>query len=243
MRKKAYALSVLAAVFSLQVAATAQAASWMDVFQAVATQDPSAAKLAQYIAASRDMAGDEATVKAAVVQKVLEKAGVTGGAAGVPVVSVDDVRAAVRDAVRQQIQQQATAQLAPYEDRLTALRTLLSQTGLLPQAARDNNALPGAPANYRRVLNMTATAYAPGVHDNGRWGDLTYMGGKVHKGVAAVDPNVIPMGSRLWVEGYGYAIAADQGSAIKGNRIDLAFDDLQTALDYGIQNVKVYVLN
>jgi 3D (Asp-Asp-Asp) domain-containing protein len=44
------------------------------------------------------------------------------------------------------------------------------------------------------------------------------------------------------VEGYGYAVAEDQGSAIKGNRIDLAYNDFKTATDYGIQNVKVYIL-
>ena len=68
------------------------------------------------------------------------------------------------------------------------------------------------------------------------------MGGKVRKGVAAVDPTVIPMGTKLWIEGYGEAIAEDQGSAIKGNRIDLAFNNRSEALDYGIQPVKVYVL-
>ena len=90
---------------------------------------------------------------------------------------------------------------------------------------------------------MTATAYAPGPLDNGKWNNLTYMGGTVQHGVAAVDPRVIPMGTKLWVEGYGEAIAEDQGSAIKGNRIDLAFDKRNDALDYGIQNVKIYVLN
>jgi len=89
---------------------------------------------------------------------------------------------------------------------------------------------------------MTATAYAPGALDNGKWGNLTYMGGKVRKGVAAVDPDVIPMGTRLWIEGYGEAVAEDQGSAIQGNRIDLAFNNRSEALNYGIQRVKAYVL-
>ncbi|MDD4600596.1 MAG: 3D domain-containing protein, partial [Negativicutes bacterium] len=84
---------------------------------------------------------------------------------------------------------------------------------------------------------------APGPLDNGKWNNLTYVGGIVQKGVVAVDPKIIPMGTKLWVEGYGQAVAEDQGSAIKGNRIDLAFNDRQEAIDYGIQNVKVYVLN
>ncbi|MBP8819787.1 MAG: hypothetical protein KBG91_05085 [Syntrophomonadaceae bacterium] len=47
------------------------------------------------------------------------------------------------------------------------------------------------------------------------------------------------MGSRLYIEGYGDAIAADQGNAIKGNRIDLCFSTHQQALNWGIKTVKV----
>lgn len=243
-------LPVLVVVFSLNMTATAHAATWQDVLQAAAS-DASVAKLAQYVANGQDAAGYDAAAKAALTQKILEKAGVSGGiGAGVPMVSVDQFRTAVQETMQQQVQQQlqqqvqnVSARLGPYQDRLTSLQALLQQTGLLPLSLHDSNNLTGAPQNYKRELNMTATAYAPGAHDNGHWGDLTYTGGRVQKGVAAVDPDVIPMGSKLWVEGYGYATAIDQGSAIKGNRIDLAFDDLTAAENYGIKNVKVYVLN
>ena len=66
--------------------------------------------------------------------------------------------------------------------------------------------------------------------------------------VIAVDPNVIPLNSKVYVEGlygawdYGYAIAADTGSAIKDLKIDLYMDTHEEALQWGRKNVKVYVL-
>ncbi len=61
--------------------------------------------------------------------------------------------------------------------------------------------------------------------------------------VIAVDPNVIPLGSKVYVEGYGYAIAGDTGGAIKGNKIDLFMANRSAALAFGRQQVKVTVLN
>lgn len=72
------------------------------------------------------------------------------------------------------------------------------------------------------------------------------MGTTVRPGVIAVDPAVIPLGSRVYIEypdGTGsYAVAEDTGGAIKGNRIDIAMSSVDAAYDFGIQNVKVYVL-
>ncbi|MFD4930004.1 LysM peptidoglycan-binding domain-containing protein [Peribacillus butanolivorans] len=61
--------------------------------------------------------------------------------------------------------------------------------------------------------------------------------------VVAVDPSVIPLGSKVYVEGYGYATAEDTGSAIKGNRIDIFIPNEQDALNWGVKNVKIQVLN
>jgi len=60
--------------------------------------------------------------------------------------------------------------------------------------------------------------------------------------VIAVDPSVIPLGSKVYVEGYGYAIAGDTGSAIKGNKIDVFFPDKSSAYRWGVKRVKVRVL-
>lgn len=61
--------------------------------------------------------------------------------------------------------------------------------------------------------------------------------------VIAVDPNVIPLGSKVWVEGYGYAVAGDTGGAIKGNKIDLFVANQSDALAFGRKQVKIKVLN
>ena len=91
---------------------------------------------------------------------------------------------------------------------------------------------------------MVATAYDPCYQCNyPYYGAPSYIGLPLAKGIIAVDPNVIPMGSRLYVEGYGEGIAADQGGAIKGNRIDLCFATHQLALDFGMKTVKVTILD
>ncbi|MDH7495763.1 MAG: G5 domain-containing protein [Bacillota bacterium] len=96
---------------------------------------------------------------------------------------------------------------------------------------------------YRNCYTMLATAYEPGPRSCGKSADgYTAIGMKAEPGVVAVDPRVIPLRTRLYVEGYGPAIAADVGGAIKGNRIDLLFSTVEEALRYGKRWVKVYVL-
>jgi len=89
------------------------------------------------------------------------------------------------------------------------------------------------------VLSMDATAYTPGYD----CGSVTATGVPAGYGVVAVDPGVIPLGSKLYIEGYGYAIAADTGGAIWGNRIDLCFDTYGEALSYGRRSATVYILD
>lgn len=59
----------------------------------------------------------------------------------------------------------------------------------------------------------------------------------------SVDPKVIPLGTKVHVEGYGEAIAADTGSAIKGNKIDVFMPSKSKALNWGVKTVKVKVYN
>ena len=89
------------------------------------------------------------------------------------------------------------------------------------------------------AMKMVATAYVP--FCSGCSG-ITKLGLHAGHGVVAVDPNVIPLGSRLYVPGYGNAVAGDTGGAIHGNRIDLGFDNLGEALRFGRRPITVYVL-
>jgi len=101
--------------------------------------------------------------------------------------------------------------------------------------------LPGPQvARGSRTLIMVATAYAAGTGGAG-WRTATGTG--VYRGIVAVDPRVIPLGTRLYIEGYGPAIAADTGGAIRGNRIDLGFGSRAEALQFGRRSVVVHVLN
>ena len=94
-----------------------------------------------------------------------------------------------------------------------------------------------------KVINMVATGYDSSWESNYPfYGQPSYTGLPLARGIVAVDPNVIAMGTRLYVEGYGDAIAADQGGAIKGNRIDLYFDSRQEAMNWGMKTVKVTIL-
>ena len=93
----------------------------------------------------------------------------------------------------------------------------------------------------KRVVEMVATGYGPG--ENGGWGNQTASGLKPGRGVVAVDPRFIPLGTRLYVEGYGYCVAGDTGGAIKGNRIDLGMDSRWEASEVGRRRVKVLILD
>lgn len=91
-----------------------------------------------------------------------------------------------------------------------------------------------------RSFFMSASAYS--AYDPGN-SQYTANGSFLRKGLVAVDPSVIPLGTRLYIPGYGYAIADDVGGAIKGNCIDLAFDSHREALDFGRRNVVVYIVD
>ncbi|MBR1729211.1 MAG: 3D domain-containing protein [Selenomonadaceae bacterium] len=94
-------------------------------------------------------------------------------------------------------------------------------------------------SQYASVMAMEATAYLP---TDGNGAGITAMGIPATYGVAAVDPSVIPLGSRLYVPGYGEAIAADTGGAIYGYKIDLCMESYSEAMNFGRRTVTVYVL-
>lgn len=105
--------------------------------------------------------------------------------------------------------------------------------------SRDNSTPAGGKEFY-----VTATAYTAGC--NGCTG-ITATGINLKANpnlkVIAVDPKVIPLGSKVWVEGYGYAIAGDTGGAIKGNKIDLHMATKADAYKFGRRQVKIKVMN
>ncbi|NLL71818.1 MAG: DUF348 domain-containing protein [Epulopiscium sp.] len=100
---------------------------------------------------------------------------------------------------------------------------------------------------YSKVLNMSATAYTASYESTGKrpghpYFGMTYSGTRAKVGTVAVDPRVIPLGTKLYVEGYGFATAEDIGGAVKGNIIDLYMDSHSQVRAFGRQKRKVYVL-
>lgn len=99
--------------------------------------------------------------------------------------------------------------------------------------------VPPAPKSGRR-MRVVATGYSAQQPD---LNDTTATGAKARHGVIAVDPRTIPLGTRVYIPGYGYAVAADTGGAIKGNRIDLCFDTVAEAFAWGRRSVTIIVLD
>lgn len=120
-----------------------------------------------------------------------------------------------------------------------------------PAAKQGSQASRGA---ARGVVTMNASAYdlsfaSTGKNPGDRGYGITASGTQVRPGVVSVDPRVIPLGTRLYIESldgsadYGHAVAEDTGGAIKGNKIDLFFSSRSGALNFGRRNVKVHILD
>ena len=111
--------------------------------------------------------------------------------------------------------------------------------GIRVRAAR---ALPSRSGTYQRMqcFSMVATGYSP--YEGSSTGRCA-TGMRAGYGVVAVDPRLIPLGSKLYVEGYGYAVAGDTGGAIKGHRIDLGHTTHSEASNVGRRRVTVWLLS
>lgn len=154
----------------------------------------------------------------------------TAGQKGIRRKTVDHVLAAAREISAKIIKDEVAA--APREE-VIAVGTKLPQ-----MVVRGPAAAPLISRGGRAIL-MVATGYAA---NTGGAGSRTATGTGVYRGVVAVDPRVIPLGTRLYIDGYGEAIAADTGGAIRGNRIDLGFGSGAEALQWGRRSVTVHFL-
>ena len=110
------------------------------------------------------------------------------------------------------------------------------------RAAYANNSGAAPMLRIAKTLKMETTAYQGG--EPGGGGSRTATGMRVGYGAIAVDPRVVPLGSKLYVEGYGYGFACDTGGAIKGHRLDLAMPSNSQCNAYGRKRgVTVYILS
>ncbi|MDU4696903.1 MULTISPECIES: 3D domain-containing protein [Paenibacillus] len=110
----------------------------------------------------------------------------------------------------------------------------------------------GKTFTYSQTIDVKASAYTASASENGKWGAVDYFGNPLKLGTIAVDPKVIPMGTKVLVTGHSHdglpdqafvATATDQGGAIKGNRIDIFIPgSAAAAKTFGYQDVTLYVL-
>ena len=91
-----------------------------------------------------------------------------------------------------------------------------------------------------RAIYVSASAYS--AYDPGN-SKHTASGTLVRRGVIAVDPDVIPLGTHVFIPGYGEAVAEDIGSSIRGHRIDVAFDTHEEALSFGRRDLEIIIID
>ncbi len=142
-----------------------------------------------------------------------------------------------------------------YENGEEVSRTLVSttvtkepvqkvvSTGTAVASAATLTASRGGDFSTSKVINMKTTAYCSAETGS----NITASGAVAVRNPSgwstiAVDPRVIPLGTKVYVEGYGYAIAQDTGGAIKGNIIDVYFNSMSEVSAWGVKYVNVYIL-
>lgn len=103
-----------------------------------------------------------------------------------------------------------------------------------------NRAVSRGTYTRAKVVEMDSTAYTP---DAGLRNPTfrTRTGTKAEYGAIAVDPKVVPLGTLMYVEGYGFGIAEDTGGAIRGNKIDVCLETRKEAMAWGRRKVKVHI--
>ncbi len=114
-----------------------------------------------------------------------------------------------------------------------------AESSIVEKGTASMIATPAGDFKYSKALTVVATGYTQ--YDEGCT-STTATGTAAVRGVVAVDPSVIPLGTKLYIPGYGIAAAQDTGGAINGNRIDLCYNSVSEAYAWGRQTVTVYIL-
>ena len=157
------------------------------------------------------------------------------GAPGVREVSYTVTRASAN---RSQTTRSMLAQRIIRQPRTRVVAAGIGEYSALAALAR--RGFDGTISLAKAAMTMVATAYT--ANCNGCSG-TTASGQRAGHGIVAVDPRVIPLGSHLYIPGYGHAVAGDTGGSIRGNRVDLGFNSDADAMQFGRRPVTVYVLH
>ncbi|MFK9091690.1 LysM peptidoglycan-binding domain-containing protein [Bacillus salipaludis] len=134
-------------------------------------------------------------------------------------------------------------------DGLDTTNSAVTEKQEKPAAQASKESAPAVPAastsnTSSNEMTVKATAYTASCEGcSGTTATGIDLNANPNAKVIAVDPSVIPLGSKVYVEGYGEAIAGDTGGAIKGNRIDIFIPSEHDAINFGVKQVKVTILN
>ena len=135
-------------------------------------------------------------------------------------------------------------QAAPVQEAAPAQETAPAQS---EKTEKENDVTQNESTNQENVakeMTVRATAYTADCQGcSGVTATGVDLKANPNEKVISVDPSVIPLGTKVYVEGYGYATAADTGSAIKGNRVDIFIPNQEDALNWGVKNVNLKILN
>ncbi|WP_017470352.1 ubiquitin-like domain-containing protein [Amphibacillus jilinensis] len=150
-------------------------------------------------------------------------------------VTIENGEEVERELVNEEVKQES-------EQRIIAVGTKVVQE---PVSRNDNASEQSSSAPSSNTMTMEATAYNWNCGScDGRGLTSTGYNLKANpQGVVAVDPSVIPLGTKLYIEGYGYAVARDTGGAINGNKIDLHMSSSEEARRFGRRTVQVEIVD
>lgn len=123
---------------------------------------------------------------------------------------------------------------------VTGMNIRIKDVPVAPPKAENTVSTNHGEMAYAACISMEASAYLP---TDGNGAGITATGAVARRGIVAVDPDVIPLGTRVYIPGYGTAVAADTGGAIRGNKIDLCMESYGEAINFGRRSVEVYILN
>lgn len=149
---------------------------------------------------------------------------------------------AAKEAAEKAAAEKAAAEKAAKEKE--AAEKQAAEEAAATEAAEQEAAASSTPAGGR-TITMESTAYSSDPADALGGGSVTATGQNLltNPMAVAVDPSVIPLGTRLYVEGYGEAYAVDTGSAIQGNIIDVHFSTAAQCYSWGRRTVQVTILS
>ena len=130
-------------------------------------------------------------------------------------------------------------QLKKYKDRIRILEKEVSM-----KKEREKSLASSSSVSIQDVIYMQATAYVANCSEgcSGTTATGYDLSRNPNAKIIAVDTSIIPLGTKVYVEGYGYATASDTGGAIKGYKIDLNMPSVSDAISWGSRHVKVSIL-